>query len=388
MKVDTESDPLVSEVRKLMPIKMQDAIARHYQDNGLGDEPDWVELLSTWPVDEIIAIKGVGKLLMRRLARKCKDHPRYHRIWEEWQHSRENPYSWIEVEGERISMAEIRRYRRMRAVMAQFGFVVDYGEGFGESWRQMTKDFDEQVTDEQVAALIKTWIDESRTPDKIEVETRRSVAPLVTENTITALTQRYLKSLRQEYDVENAPLNDQLQLQHMAELMAHRTFHDQKARDLMIATSGNFGSSDLADEYSWLRKQIADLDNQIIRIQKELGITPEGRTKVQGTRQAWEEIHQLIEDTQELRAREIHHWGDGETTWGYGVWYLPTDEFMPRCAECGCKDIIAPSPNGQTMHIHFATEATRRAYSEARRFVPPDTRGAPEGVFDASTEKA
>lgn len=386
MRASRSADTEEAKIRRILPIGVQDAAAKHWQKEGLGDAPSWVEFMEL-PVKDMIAIDGIGVGLMERVAQKCQNHPAYHRIWEEWQHCPDNPNGYLVVEGERISYDDIKRARRKRAVMAEFGYLVEYGEGYGESWKNMEERFKKEVSDEQIAASIKRYLDSVRNPEP-QPEVERVSSPLITESTITGLSARYSKELRQQYDVASAPLNDQLQVQHLADLLAARTYHDLKARDMMVATSGNFTGTQ-ADDYAWLRRQIADLDAQISRIQKELGITPEARAKLQGTRQAWEEISQLIADTQELRATHINHWMDGKMTLGYGVWHFPTDEFMPRCANCGGQEFIAKSPNGPMVEINFATEASRMSYAEARRFVPDNIKGAPEGVFDhASTEAA
>jgi len=384
MKADELSSQEVAEIRTIfMPTKMQDAIVRHMMDAGLGSDPDWVEIIEEWPVEKIVGIKGIGPAMMNTFANRCQGK-KYHRIWEEWQSCRDNPKAYVSVDGRRVRMDEIKKARTMKEVMAKFGYLVDYGESYGTSYREIRERFDAEVSDKEVARAILEHYDSKRKTAQEEEQVKaeeRPVAPVVTDTSISGWTARHLKKLSADYNIEDAPINDKLQVQHLAELMAARTFHDLKARDLMGLTSGNF-SGELAKEYEWLRKQISDLDIQISRIQKDLSMTPDGRAKVQGARENWRVITDLVEATQELRATVFSTIMDGEMMLGVINWHFPTPEYMPRCAHCGGQKFVAKSPNGNTVDVPMATEAAMAGYAQASDFIPDDTQGAPEHIFD------
>jgi hypothetical protein len=205
------------------------------------------------------------------------------------------------------------------------------------------------------------------------VEDEFELVPKLSKS-VDLLRARFLKELGDTYDIENAPVNDRANVEHLAALMVQRQVLDAEMLDLMSrVTDHGTKEQDLerfGKRLEEISKMVDRVGRQIEAREKALQIGPKERAAAQGAVQGHDVIQELVEQTMELRRDVVVHIQDGYVLLGHIFWHFP--EHLPECAACGGQEFKVMSPNGVEVAVHFTTPTARRLYARAADFLPFD----------------
>jgi len=372
---------LSDDIRRILPVRMMDAL--HEANIDFDDVPDMT-------LDDLAAVKGIGPSTLEEYAENAN------RL-EEWSSHPLNKEGYIEVDGQRVPLGLIREYRKKRQVMADLGYFPDYTieDSFTKRYWEQKKRFDEEVPDEIVARYILDVIAE-REAKKLRAQNQEE--SVVVDERIEAQKQRHtqtslerlrddiISALASTYDFANSPVNDRMNIEHLADLMTRRAIYDTEIMGLLAKSQQNAFEPGDRDRYDWLNKAVDDIGKQIKSLEDQLQVSPKQRANLMGAMQAQDYVRELLEQTKTLRARLVSRVYESGVLLGWIMWHFP--RHLPRCSQCGSGEFVVTGPRGKTVPVYFVTQANIDGYAEASDFVPyaipEELKGDPNAPLDKS----